>query len=121
MRHLLFFLAVISSIPSFGQSAAEKLTAQYERRSGTIIEHIKGNELKQSLNEANTFQLMRTMLGKPAANKLKGIAQNIKEGTTLIIPTRTAKEVQEIEKQLQNLKKSGYRPCNNKEGNCQFL
>lgn len=64
---------------------------------------------------------MRTMLGKPAANKLKGIAQNIKKGTMLIIPTRGAKEVQEIENQLQNLNKSGYRPCNNKEGNCQFL
>lgn len=61
------------------------------------------------------------MLGKPAANKLKGIAQNIKEGTTLIIPTRTAKEAQEIEKQLQNLKKSGYRPCKNKEGELPIL
>lgn len=121
MRHLLLSLAVISSMPIFGQSAAEKLTAQYERRSGTIIEHIRGCELKQSFNGANTFPIMQAMIGKSAVNKLKGIAQNIKDGTMLIIPTETAKDAQEIEKQLQSLKKSGYRLYNNKEGELPIL
>lgn len=64
---------------------------------------------------------MQAMIGKSATNKLKGIVQNIKEGTMLIISTETTKEAQEIEKQLQSLKKSSYRLCNNKANELPIL
>lgn len=48
---------------------------------------------------------MRAIIGNPTSNKLKGIAQNINDGTMLIIPTETKKEAQEFERQLQSLNK----------------